>query len=226
MKSLQELRENVADKVGIVTDIMQPHELTCIKVYAKQISAAFQPNVPDVIKGIEAELNKFGFSLGELDDEIPFDGEASEDFAVLVASTGEAVRNVYLTLTWFTMSSGQQYALRADGSELRLDVRLKVNEVDPNDYDSLYDEDADSVVEESLEIVDAPEVEFLDEAFQIKKTQRSLKVLQGKEGDLEFTVNTDGSISFNASGNFQVPKNKATEVMTKLMDHYIGLTEK
>ena len=234
MITFQKLRENAAENVGAVTDILQPQDLANIKEFARQLSASFQANIPETLKQVETELNKFGYTLGELDMELPFGEVGEEDYAVLVFSTGDAVRNVYLTLSWLTLSSGQQYSLRADGSELRLDVKLKINEIDPEEFDFLMVDNSDSVIDTELsdelgeEVKLEESVEDLNEsAFQVRKIGRSIIIKSQDGGILEVETPPSGAVvlkitpSSGPVATVTFAKNKATEVMTKILDHYI-----
>lgn len=154
MLSEQGLNVVVKDETletGTVENLLPPGPLNHIKKFAKQLSNAFQPNVPAALEKIEVELNKFGYTLGEIDMDEPFGSEGEESFVIVAKSSDEVQENVYLTLKYKELSSGQQYQYRSDGSELRYDVRLVVNEVDPEDFE--WDETGSDVGEfaESVE---------------------------------------------------------------------------
>lgn len=111
-----------------------------------------------LINKIESELNKFALTLGDVDVDTPFEDEGTDDYIVQFYATKEPVKNVFLTLSWRKMSSGEQFQYSQEGSKLVNDVHLIVNLVDPADMDDLLnDDDNDDMMmfahldEESLE---------------------------------------------------------------------------
>jgi len=181
---MQEAMENPAT--------VDPRTLTHLGKFADQISNAFQPTLPRLIKKIESELSKFALTLGELDMEMDSDdGEkGSEDFMVYDHSTGEPMKNIFITLKWKS-AAAKIYDQSPD--KLELSVTLTINEIDPAEFDTLT---KDAVVTVEPEVSDAEkpvneDTEQLDElsgatlGSYIQKARKDIKKKITKSKELD-----------------------------------------
>lgn len=136
-KTFKELREATGN---IIKRIMGPAEIRELKIFARQTSAAFASTIPNVLAKIEAKLNFFGYTLGELDLDEPFDNEAEETYLILVKNDSEIVKNVYLQCRWTKLASGQTNDWRPDGSALKYEIEIDVLEVSPEELQRMIDD--------------------------------------------------------------------------------------
>ncbi len=128
----------VSEDYELKSDILAPRMIEHLSKFFDQLSSAFQKNEAAVIGHIESELRKFGFSLGEVDMEDI--GESEYDFFPIVFSTEEPVKNCYITVSFDRLSSGQQFALRPDGSALTVRAKVTLTEIDPEEFETLFAE--------------------------------------------------------------------------------------
>ena len=158
MKDLKENKEVETDsplnESASFSGEVGPREIENLNKFAKQMNAAFQKDIHEVLHKIERELNKYAYTLGPLDLEGIEDADGEdEDFLIFSHATMEYAKNLFLTLKWETLSSGQQYALRPDGAALFIRATLSFNRVDPEDFDELFG-DIDLESRNSEELVD------------------------------------------------------------------------
>ena len=221
-KTFKQLIEATGD---IVKNIIGPAELRELKTLAKQLSSAFQPDIPQTLQKIEDKLNFFGYTLGELDLDIPFEDSDSEDYFVLTNVDQEIVKNVYITVSWDTLASGQQVAERPDGAKLEASVKVDVNEVSPEELQDMIDASLTDGEEYIVQDEDSEDEQNLDEAFRIKKVSRWLSIFDADDNHLLFTVNADGSIEILTENTVKIQKIKAAEVIQAIQDHFVKYTE-
>lgn len=136
----------------IGVDAIGPRELENLQKFAQQISQAFQPSLPQLLERIELELNKYGYSLGELDMEMPFDENGEEDFLVVKYNDSAIANNVVMTLSWNRIS-GKQYDYRSDGSALINSVTLEFHEQDGDSMDSIFEHFEIELISEAVDSV-------------------------------------------------------------------------
>lgn len=137
-KTFKELREATGN---IIKRIIGPAEIRELKQHARQLSAAFQADIPTVLEKLEAKLNYFGYTLGEIDLGEPFDDVMDDEvYFILVKNDSEIVKNAYLKCSWEKLSSGQQAPLGMGGSALRYSVCVEVNEVSPEELQRMIDD--------------------------------------------------------------------------------------
>lgn len=128
---------NVVNTTGLVSGKMGEYELNHMEKFTKQISNAFQQSVPTLLNKIEAELNKFAYTLGSLDDVEDDEDSDEEDFVVFVKSTGELVKNMYIHIEWEKLASGQSYAHRPDGAALKISAEVTIKRVSEEELDAI-----------------------------------------------------------------------------------------
>lgn len=140
MKTFKELMEDVnsivpagTKPVGVDKD-MTAYEMGHMEKFCQQISNAAQPEMPSLMAHIEAELNKFGRTLGELDNEVDMESEGdSEDLVIYTKSTGEMIENVYLALDWDRLATAVVVNYRLDGAKLINAVTLTLEKLAPGE---------------------------------------------------------------------------------------------
>ena len=138
----QPLTTQTDDATGVETHtLMAVSEIEHMTKFAQQISGAFQSTMPNLLAKMEIELNKFGYTLGELDDTPDFD-EDTEDFVIFKKAGNEMVENVYITVEYEKMASGVQMDIRPD-SNLSLRVQMTVNKVTPDEMAEILHSDDD-----------------------------------------------------------------------------------
>jgi hypothetical protein len=128
MKTLKTLME---DHAGVVTQLMDAGALRNLRTLTKQMSSVFQPNVESILEKLEEELNKFGYTLGEM-EKAPFAADGQETFFVFSFSTKELIQNALFELTWQRLASGQQMIMRPD-SALMLATTVRLKEIAPSE---------------------------------------------------------------------------------------------
>ena len=128
MKTLKEIQEASGQ---LVDNIMAPADLRNVKETARQMSSSFQSTVPNIIQKIEKELNNFGYTLGEIDFDEPFEDDGEEDFFVIGVANKEIIKNVYISVEWKSLASPLSSDIRADGPVMNLTATITVNEVTP-----------------------------------------------------------------------------------------------
>ena len=146
-KTFNELMEDVASATSInpagtkpdgVDRGMDRYTVDHMIKYAEQISHAFQPEMPQLLAHIETELNKFGYTLGQLDDmEDEDEDEGDDDLNIFQKATREPVMNVYVNLDWERLESGQHSAIRPDGAKLVLSVTMTMMEVSQEEMEAI-----------------------------------------------------------------------------------------
>lgn len=143
MKTIKQLRE---DTVGIVTNVVDPAGLRNIRNLTGQVSDIYHSTVFDALKKIEHELVKFGYTLGdiEIDGDLGDEGEAF--LAVHSFPSRELVKNLYLTIKWEKLASGQQYQYRQEGSALNFRVTVLTYEATPETLQKIIDSQLDGYV--------------------------------------------------------------------------------
>ena len=225
-KSFKELQEATGN---IVKNVLGPAEIRELKVLAKQLSAALQPDVPAVLAKIEAKLQFLGYTLGEIDLEEPFDEEGEDDYFILTFADQEVVKNCYITLGWEELDSALQVPERAE--VLRLSVDIAVSEVSPEEIQALLDDeltgdDEDVILPEDDE-GELDESVLSESAFRIKAISRNLSIEDQAGEKLSVTVNADGSldIGMHEEYNLHVPKQKAEAVIQAIQDHFVKFTQ-
>lgn len=106
--------------------------------YCQQISSAVQPELPILLAQIEKELNKFGYSLGELDHDVDLDNSGdAEDFCIFVKATGDMLNNCYLQMDWERLAAPVVVDYRYDGGKLINAVLLTLEEVTPEELQAM-----------------------------------------------------------------------------------------
>jgi hypothetical protein len=142
MKTIDQIIQESADAAmltvnttGLVSGKIGEYELNHLEKFAKQLSNAFQPTVPALLAKIEAELNKFAYTLGNLDNINDEDVESDdEDLVVFTKATGDLVRNMYIHIEWEKLSSGQSYAHRPDGAALKISCEVTIKRVSEEEF--------------------------------------------------------------------------------------------
>jgi len=138
-KKFKDLQEAIG---ALVKNYMEPASLRELKMQARQLSAAFQPTIEDVLKQIEAKLNFFGYTFGALED-MEDEDTGDEELFILTHVDGEIVRNALITLKWSKLASGQQAPMginRQGQSALRFDVKIDIKEISPEEMQSKVDQ--------------------------------------------------------------------------------------
>ena len=144
MSEVAEAAPVVGSEVGLVKNKVTPEVVEHLKKYADSISKSFQPRMKTLLASLETELNKFGYTLGELDesdnDQDTDESGDSEDFVVKEKASGEVCGNVYITIDWEKLSSGS-YAPNAMGTAhaLLLSVTMTVHETTPEELNQMLD---------------------------------------------------------------------------------------
>lgn len=142
------LEESFNDEIG-------PREIELLTAYLKQLTSAYQKDITTVLQRTETELNKYGYTFGPLDltgiEEA--DGEEEDFFIFPYANQEEPVKNAFITLTWETLSSGQQFDWRPDGSALQIRIIASLNVIDREDFEELF-ADADLSPTDEDDVVD------------------------------------------------------------------------
>jgi hypothetical protein len=128
MKTFKQLKE---DTVGVVENIMNPAEIRNLRQLTEKVSASYQADVVGALKKLEDELNKFGYSLGQIEVEGDLGDEGEAFLVAETFSTHELVKNVYFIMKWEKLSNGQQYQYRSEGSALNFRVDIKTFEASP-----------------------------------------------------------------------------------------------
>lgn len=119
---------------GAEIGMAPPVAIRNLKIFAKQVSNALQSSPANLLARLEIELNKYGYSLGELDSDITFEDTGDEDFVLIAFPDGEEIKNVFISIKWSkTNSEIYQYSPNI----LSYNVKMTVNEIDPSDYDTL-----------------------------------------------------------------------------------------
>jgi len=134
VKSYTELTESL-NTDGVAVNIMPHSVIRSLSYFARRVSNALQPRMEEFINTIEQELHKYGYTLGEIDDSA-FDDAGEEGFTVSTFSTGEDVRNVFLTLQ-YEKTAPQIYDVRS--TVLINLIKLQVHEIDPADFDKVVE---------------------------------------------------------------------------------------
>lgn len=156
MKTYKELMESLqatvdANKTPVsesFNDEMGPREIENLTYFFRQLSSAFQKNREEVIKRIEHELNKYGFTLGPVDVAGLADEDEELNFFPLVFATKEPLKNTYISLVFDDLASGQQFDLRPDGGALNVRVDAAINVIDREEFEQLFAEADTGDVEE------------------------------------------------------------------------------
>ncbi len=140
---MKKLREIVKEQTtpygeGIVTDTIDPSSLTDIKAYAERLNRALQPRLPIFLRNLEKRLNALGFTLGELDMDIPF-GESGEEDYIIFFKSGDQVKNAYISIEYEKLA--QPVVGNDDVTEdiQEYKVLMKVIETDPYEFDEIFD---------------------------------------------------------------------------------------
>ena len=188
-KTLKALREelNIVDyKVGMIEGLASPVAIRDLKMFGKQISNALQPDMKVLLGTIEKELNKYGFSLGEIDSDGDWDDNGSEDFVLVKFPHGEEIKNIYLTLSWKRVAP-DSYEYRSE--KLEFSVDLTVNEIDPEDYETMLD--SGEVEVNGDDSIDGDDVFGDDDTDVVKEESLAEwgdKIQYFKDGGLYFKV--------------------------------------
>lgn len=153
MKTLKEIQEASGQ---LVDNIMAPADLRNVKETARQMSSSFQSTVPNIIQKIEKELNNFGYTLGEIDFDEPFEDDGEEDFFVIGVANKEIIKNVYISVEWKSLASPLSSDIRADGPVMNLTATITVNEVTPAEMSVLIANSLDDGSDDLL-----PDDEFI-----------------------------------------------------------------
>lgn len=140
MKSLKEIREDIATDAplqgqGEIRGLATPVAIRDLKEYGRQVSNALQPSIPQLLANMEKELNKYGFSLGEIDSSDSFEASGEEDFIVFSFPNGEELKNLFLSLKWEKVSTPTTYEFRQE--KLENSVKLSVSEIAPEDFEDM-----------------------------------------------------------------------------------------
>ena len=179
-KKFKDLMEATGD---IVKNIMGPTDIRELKTLSRQLTSSFHQSIPMVFAKIEAKLNWFGYTLGELDLEDDMPPVGSENLFILSKADEEIVKNVYIIVKWEKMAtgvSGGASDLRPDGSALRWAIDVETKEIAPDklasmlgdtladedDGTSFWNKDEDFEAEEgNLETADS-EAEYQDDEYK------------------------------------------------------------
>ena len=128
---------------ALVKNFIGAAELRDLKTQARQLSGAFQPDIETVLQSIETKLNFFGYTLGALEDQEDEGDNGTEDLFILTNVDGEIARNAFIKLTWSKLASGQAAPMgqnRLGATALRLDVKVEVLEVSPEELQDMVDD--------------------------------------------------------------------------------------
>jgi len=174
MKSFNQLLE---EQFKLQSDLAHPAAIRHMKEFARQVSVSQQPDISIFItQKLEQELNKFGYTLGELDNEIPFDKDGSEDFVVFTHPDKAELKNVYLSIEW-ERSSPEIYDHSPEVLETR--VKMTVNEISPMEFDSFVND----ALNESEELEEAVDPNFKKSLKDLSDSQLKQKLKYYREKD-------------------------------------------
>lgn len=158
------IKEAVED--GAYPNMASPIAIRELNIFAKRMTGAMQPSIEEVITKIEREVNRYGYTLGELESD-EFEENGAEGFALFNFNDGEPLKNVVMELEW-ERTSPEVYDYAP--TVLKNLVKLKVHEIDPDDWETFVttgtmevpedddyvgdpifgDDDSDDLKEESL----------------------------------------------------------------------------
>ena len=144
MKTFKELQEDINSITPIGTKPvgvdkgMDHYAKEHMKKYCQQISSAAQPELPILIGYIEKELNKFAYTLGEVDMDVDLNMDGDEEaFVVFIKATGEMLNNVYLSMDWERLAAPVVVDYRNDGGKLINAVILKLEDCTPEELQDM-----------------------------------------------------------------------------------------
>lgn len=216
------------NKVGVITNLADPITIRNVKYFAKQISNAAQPDPATVFAKIEDELNKYGYTLGDIEG--GFETAGSEDFVLYRFPDGEMIRNVALSVMW---EKTNQVQVPVAKDILSYDFRVSLNVIDPNKFDSLLA--GDEVEFEDDDLIDGDELygdddtDYVSESAEPKGTdyQKLVKKMMDRKGiksieDLTGEQKKDFFNTLDKSYNSKDEPGKDGETLEELSKKTLG----
>jgi hypothetical protein len=125
---------------------MDTYTLEHMDKFADQISNAFQPEMDRLLPRIELELNKFGYTLGQLDMDDIADAESDgdlEDLLIFEKSSKKMVTNAYISLDWERLTGGTTDITQQRRENLTLAVTMTIERATPAEISDMVG-DADN----------------------------------------------------------------------------------
>jgi hypothetical protein len=227
------IEQSIEDIVSVVkeeadTCVIGPLEIGELSKFASQISNSQQPTIPKVLNKIEAELNRFGYTLGEIDYVDPFEEEGSEDYIILTFADGREVANAYLTLQWRRAS--EKTSMLNPDFNMNM-VELSVVEIDPSEYEELvYGGEDDESISEGSGLAGLLAQAGL-EAKQKKKVEKEIQNLISLQNSLVhdlaiFVVSVDDMYLLKHTKIFSDKDRRLVEDMVKNYRNFTRQVEK
>lgn len=153
MKKFNDMMKDLQEQSGLIKDMIGPTEIELFHRLASKISSAYHHDIKSVLTQIELDLNKFAYTMGELDlDGLEDEDTAEEDYLIFShADKNTRMRNGFITLNWEKLDSGQQMLLRVNGGSLNYRVNMTFNSTTPQELDDLVTDLLGEDIEENEE---------------------------------------------------------------------------